>query len=286
MSVKIMGAIWDLDLPHELAWVLMAYADHADHDGRNCYPGTKLIAYKTSYSERTVQRCTAALVARGILTVERSGKRGMATVYRISLSAAPMKSSEVSESKKQKGDKMSPYSKPADELAERVTPAPDRTTSETEMVTENAIGVTETPQKGDIAMAPQPLTVIEPSLEPSGTARVREPDQFLAFSQVAHRNLQRLTNRSDLRAPVWRLDPDGRLDCGIWEPAVYQAAQREPLKFSVIGQDAIKHLGRRVAIRFLPAWEDKPCSSSPPGSSALSSPEASYTSSLPGSAPA
>lgn len=288
MSVKIMGAIWDLDLPHELAWVLMAYADHADHDGRNCYPGTRLIAYKTGYSTRQVQRCTADLITRGLLAVERQGGgRGHATVYRLDISRAPMKAKTEPETlpadpETVKGAKLAPFT----ENNETTTPAPETTTPEAEITTENAETMTKTSLKGDIAMSPQPLTVNQLTVtEPSGSARGREPEQFQAFAQEAHRNLKRLTNRQTLRAPVWRLSPDGRLECGIWEPGAYQAAQREPLRFSVIGQDAIKHLGRRVALTFVPAWEEDPCLTSPHVSFSSSSPAACATSSTPASSP-
>lgn len=285
MSVKIMGAIWDLDLPHELAWVLMAYADHADHDGRNCYPGTKLIAYKTGYSARQVQRCTADLLSRGLLNVERQGGgRGHATVYRIDLARAPLKAAEPkAEPETVKGDILSPFT----ENSETMTQATETMTSEAETTTENSETMTKTGLKGDIAMSPQPLTVNQLTVtEPSGPARGREPEDFSAFSLAAHQTLQRLLNRPNLRAPVWRLHPDGRLECGIWEPGAYQAAKREPLKFSVVLQDVKKYLGRRVALDFVPAWEDKTCSTSPPGLSSSSSPVACATSSTPASSPA
>jgi hypothetical protein len=280
MSVKFMGAIWDLDLPHELAWVLMAYADHADHDGRNCYPGTKLIAYKTSYSARQVQRCTADLLSRGILSVERQGGgRGHATVYRIDLSRAPLKMTST-DPEPVKGDNLSPFTA----HSETMTPAAETMTETEETPPENAETMPKTGLKGDIAMSPQPLTVkpltVTESLEP---ARGREPEQFENFTRAAHITLQRLLIRPNLRAPVWRLYPDGRLECGLWEPGAYQAAKREPLKFSVLGQDAIKHLGRRVALSFVPASEEEVCS--PPGLSASSSPVAYATSSTPASSP-
>lgn len=97
MSIKIMAAIWDLDLPHELSWVLMAYADHADHNGENCYPALDLIAYKTGYSRRQVSYVVAKLVAKEILIVEKpGGGRGKSTVYRIDLSKVPTKKNHAS----------------------------------------------------------------------------------------------------------------------------------------------------------------------------------------------
>src|SRR5687767_14274350 len=70
MSGKAIGRIWEMDLPHAEAWVLMALADHADHEGRNIYPGMGLVAWKTGYSRRQVQRIVNALIAKGILILE------------------------------------------------------------------------------------------------------------------------------------------------------------------------------------------------------------------------
>ena len=44
MSGKISGMVWDLDLPHPELLVLLAITDHANHDGRNMYPGVALLA--------------------------------------------------------------------------------------------------------------------------------------------------------------------------------------------------------------------------------------------------
>ena len=67
MSVKIMGQVWDADLPKDEKFVLLAYADHADHTGGNVYPSIGLIAWKTGYSERSVQRATHELEEAGIM---------------------------------------------------------------------------------------------------------------------------------------------------------------------------------------------------------------------------
>ena len=65
MSVKIMGQVWDLDLTHAQQTVLLAMADHADHDGAGVYPSLGLLAWKTSYSRRQVQRIIHEAIARG-----------------------------------------------------------------------------------------------------------------------------------------------------------------------------------------------------------------------------
>ncbi len=248
MSVKIMGAIWDLDLPHELAWVLMAYADHADHDGGNCYPGVRLIAYKTGYSERQVQRCTADLIARKVLIVDRAGGgRGNATVYRINLSTAPHKGSEPkAEPEQAKGDKMSPFAAEP----ETVTAEPERVTSATERVTEPGETVTKTGLKGDIAMSPQPLTV-NPStvIEPSGTGGACATQDWHIFCQEADAIVGRAVGRPDGFRADWDLSGSGLLRCGIREPHLFVAASRHTYLSSDIARAAVKRLGRRVAVQ-------------------------------------
>ena len=76
MSVKVMGFVWDLELPPNLKLVLLAYADHADHDGGSIYPAIGTVAQKTGYSPREVQRLTRELEARGRLVADGSAKFG------------------------------------------------------------------------------------------------------------------------------------------------------------------------------------------------------------------
>ena len=76
MSVKIMGLVWDLDLPQNEKFVLLAYADHADHNGRNMFPAVETVAKKTGYSERTVQRTTRSLEEKGYLIADGKGPKG------------------------------------------------------------------------------------------------------------------------------------------------------------------------------------------------------------------
>ena len=76
MSVKIMGLVWDLDLESNKKFVLLAYADHASHDGTSIYPSIELIAKKTGYHERSVQRITKELSEAGYLIQNGQGPRG------------------------------------------------------------------------------------------------------------------------------------------------------------------------------------------------------------------
>jgi len=76
MSVKIMGLVWDLRLSGGQKLVLLAYADHASHDGANIFPSVGLIAKKTGYGERWVQSVTRQLKAEGWLVADGSGPHG------------------------------------------------------------------------------------------------------------------------------------------------------------------------------------------------------------------
>ena len=85
-----MGQVWGLALPRAAKWILMSMADHSDHEGENCHAGTGLLAWKTDYDERTIERTIADLLKRGILIhtgTHESGKQ----IYSIDLSKAPRK---------------------------------------------------------------------------------------------------------------------------------------------------------------------------------------------------
>jgi hypothetical protein len=85
MSAKQAGLVWELDLPHNEAWVLMAMADHADHERHNVYPGVPLLAWKTGYTTRQVRRILAVLQEKGIIVVEKPGGGRRTTRYRLAL---------------------------------------------------------------------------------------------------------------------------------------------------------------------------------------------------------
>ena len=54
MSVKAMAIVWEADLPRAEKFILLAMADHADHNGENIYPALSTIAWKTGYTNRAV----------------------------------------------------------------------------------------------------------------------------------------------------------------------------------------------------------------------------------------
>ena len=62
MSGKITGLVWESDLPQNEKYVLLAYADHADHEGNGIFPSVGLIAWKTGYTPRNIKRIKKILI--------------------------------------------------------------------------------------------------------------------------------------------------------------------------------------------------------------------------------
>lgn len=93
MSVKAMAAVWDMEIkdPAE-KFVLLAYADHADHQGGSIYPAVATIAQKTGYDERSVRRIAHRLVESGRLIPNGKGAKGTIR-YRIDLTQSQPNSS-------------------------------------------------------------------------------------------------------------------------------------------------------------------------------------------------
>jgi len=71
MSVKVMGLVWDAELPKQEKFVLLAYADHAGHNGENIFPAVATMCRKTGFSDRSIQKITKRLLELKIL--ERNG---------------------------------------------------------------------------------------------------------------------------------------------------------------------------------------------------------------------
>lgn len=114
MSGKISGQVWDLDLDElveqaagafgdgggpiekqSLLVMLLALADHADHEGRNVRPGVDLLMWKTGLSDRRVRGLLSVLRAVKVLVPVRylRGGRGHTTEYRLDFKQAPRKAS-------------------------------------------------------------------------------------------------------------------------------------------------------------------------------------------------
>jgi hypothetical protein len=92
MSIKLMTRVWELKLPHDELWVLMALADHADDDGRNCYPSVGYLAWKCGYSERSIQRILRKLEEKQYIKATSAQHGGIySTTYQLKLRDAPSK---------------------------------------------------------------------------------------------------------------------------------------------------------------------------------------------------
>lgn len=156
MSAKLMGRVWDLALKRPHREVLLAMADHADHLGY-CHPGIALLAWKTDYSERQVQRILRDLEALGLVEiVEDGGGSGHVRHYRLHL---------------EKGVEKSPF-----RASERVTPAQGNGDKP------NLQRVTSSSANGDTQMSPEPRATVEPKpsenhASPDGAAADRTPSR-------------------------------------------------------------------------------------------------------------
>jgi DnaD/phage-associated family protein len=80
MSAIMTGLVWDLPILGEFGrpekYILLAYADHADQNGRSIYPSVELISKKTGYEERAVQTITRSLEKLGYLVSDGQGPHG------------------------------------------------------------------------------------------------------------------------------------------------------------------------------------------------------------------
>lgn len=155
MSVRMMGEVFELKLKPTEALVLIALADHADHDGGGVYPSVPLIAWKTGFSVRTVQYVMRGLEEQGLLELVEEATRYRPREYRLRFDLAQRKP----ERKLDRGAGAAPLP------GVQVTPGVQMATSET------LSGVQVTTSEGGSGVQP---VAPEPSLrEPSG--RRREP---------------------------------------------------------------------------------------------------------------
>lgn len=84
MSVRVMSWVFEHSrstLADRL--VLLAIADHANHDGLDAFPSVDTIARKARVSRATVQRSLARLVELKELEVEHGSGRGHMSRYRV-----------------------------------------------------------------------------------------------------------------------------------------------------------------------------------------------------------
>lgn len=84
MSIKLMSAIWDSDLPVRDATLLvfLSIADHAN-DAGVCWPSVERIAKRCRITPRHCQRIIKGLEDDGYLEVDRNAGRSNTNVYRV-----------------------------------------------------------------------------------------------------------------------------------------------------------------------------------------------------------
>lgn len=138
MSIKAMSWVWDSALPPSEKLIALAYADHADHEGKHIYPALDTIAAKTSMSRRNVIRVRQKLEERGVLIETRKATGRAPARYRMSQAALESIG---------RGDNLSPL-----QDARR-----DDNLSPHGVTTEH-VGVTNPARRGD-TVSPEPLTV-------------------------------------------------------------------------------------------------------------------------------
>lgn len=141
-----MGAIWDLELTAPQRLVMLAMADHAEHDGTSIFPSIGKIAWKTGYSEKQTRRIINGLVKLELLSRER--RDGYTNMYAIHI---------------EKGVKKLPYDGSKRDPSQNVTPPTAMTGDPSHSYV---------PPTPPIAMSPE--SSFQPSLNHSGADEQRK----------------------------------------------------------------------------------------------------------------
>lgn len=163
MSAKISGDVWELMLKDNQRMVLLAMADHADHQGNNVFPSIELIAWKVDKSTRQVQRIIRSLIKSNLLVEQQ--RPGKTTVYSIKI---------------ENGIRKEPFRKGAASKAQAVATTPDTTVSPPEP---SVAGVTPDtqmsphPRHPDVTPTPDTQMSPEPSFKPSGNQESPPPPE-------------------------------------------------------------------------------------------------------------
>ena len=93
MSIRQILQVWEHEFSHPHQAVMLALADHAHEDGTGIRPSIKRIAWKTGYSERSVQNIMAQLRQLGVLVIAVPATHNTPNEYRFDWSVATPKPS-------------------------------------------------------------------------------------------------------------------------------------------------------------------------------------------------
>ena len=75
MSIKLMAAAWEIELPTPEKMVLLILCDHANDDGV-CWPSVATMGRKSGLSERTIQRALKSLSDDGLFAFKDTPGKG------------------------------------------------------------------------------------------------------------------------------------------------------------------------------------------------------------------
>ena len=101
MSIKLMTQVWESELPQNLKYTLLAYADFANDEGSGIWPSQDYMAWKTGYSVRSIAGNTKTLTEMGIMTQTGRTEYGN-NIYRINPQKLPSRASWQEERDMQK----------------------------------------------------------------------------------------------------------------------------------------------------------------------------------------
>ena len=93
MSIRQILQVWEHEFSHPHQAVLLALADHAHEDGTGIRASISRIAWKTGYSERSVQNIMSQLRELGILVIAVPATHNTPNEYYFDWSVATPKSS-------------------------------------------------------------------------------------------------------------------------------------------------------------------------------------------------
>jgi DnaD/phage-associated family protein len=150
MSALVMGLVWEQAITPDFGraekYVLLAYADHADQNGKNIFPSVDLISKKTGYEERSVQVITRNLEQLGMLIDDGQGPHGT-NRYSIPIVRLPDGGAKIAPQPMQETAPL-PDAKTAPEGTAPEETAPEGTAPEPSLVEVNDLTTTTTTTTG------------------------------------------------------------------------------------------------------------------------------------------
>jgi hypothetical protein len=197
MSIRQILQVWEHEFSHPHQAIMLALADHAHEDGTGIRPSINRIAWKTGYSERSVQNIMSQLRELGILVVVVPATPFTPNEYRFEWSAATPKPAfddymALKKGKKGRGANSAPPTNAADRGAIAVQAG----------CSSDAVGVQFPCDRGAVAVQQgcSPLHPIrqkpfrETSIETKegivqvGVVKYQQPPDEIDFSELWERN--------------------------------------------------------------------------------------------------